>query len=141
LLSSLTIVNNLGYQKYYRPELLLPIIQENSEAPVLIAATHESLVQTGEMMGIAWQLQQQTEKKYKTNFLLVSKTAKKPEQANKKLQKIVANLPRPLDVWTVNFNAEVALNLIPKIILNHCQLDSKNYPYIDGYTYKRYQCR
>ena len=140
LLSSLTIVNNLGYQKYYRPELLLPIIQETSNVPVLIAATHESLVQTGEIMGIAWQLQQQ-EKTSNIKFLLISRITKKPELANKKLQEIVAKLPYPLDIWTVNFNAEIALNSIPEIALDKCRLDTTNYPYIDGYTYKRYECR
>ena len=120
--------------------LFRSIIQEKSTVPVLIAATHESLVQTGEIMGIAWQLQQQG-KTSDIKFILISKTGKNPEQANNKLQEIVENLPRPLDVWTVNFNAEIALNSIPTVNLNKCQLDTTNYPYIDGYTYKRYQCR
>jgi uncharacterized membrane protein len=131
LLSSLTIVANLGYQKYYRPELLLPIIQKNSAVPVLIASTHESLVQTGEMMGIAWELQKNSQKS-DIQFLLATKTEKNTQQATKKLQEIVTNMPRPLDVWTVNFNAAIALD--------KCLLDSTNYTRINGYSYKRYQC-
>lgn len=139
LLSSLTVITNLGYRKYYRPELLLPIIQENSSVPVLIAATHESLVQTGEMMGIAWELQK-NQQKSNIKFILVTKKDKNAEQATKKLQEVVRKIPRPLDVWTVNFNAAISLNSIPAITLDKCLPDVTNYPYIDGYSYRRYRC-
>ncbi|MDB9512532.1 glycosyltransferase [Kamptonema animale CS-326] len=55
LLSGVTVVSNLGYQKYYKPDLLVSIIREISKVPVLIATTHNTHVQTGEMMGIAWE--------------------------------------------------------------------------------------
>ncbi|WP_449417598.1 glycosyltransferase family 39 protein [Phormidium nigroviride] len=55
LLSSVTVFSNLGYQKYYKPDLLVSIIREVSTVPVLIATTHNTHVQTGEMMGIAWE--------------------------------------------------------------------------------------
>ncbi|NJL89273.1 MAG: glycosyltransferase [Coleofasciculaceae cyanobacterium SM2_1_6] len=55
--SGLTVATNLAYQKYYRPDFLVPIIQTNSRSPIVIATTHNTLVQTGEMMGIAWEWQ------------------------------------------------------------------------------------
>lgn len=53
LVSALTVVFNLGYQKYYRPDLLVQLIHQVSHDPVLIATTHKTHVQIGEMMGIA----------------------------------------------------------------------------------------
>lgn len=53
LLSAFTVVFNLGYQKYYRPDLLVQLIHKVSHDPVLIATTHKTHVQIGEMMGIA----------------------------------------------------------------------------------------
>ncbi|EHJ15086.1 hypothetical protein [Crocosphaera watsonii] len=41
-------------------------------------------------------------------------------------------MSKPLEVWAVNFNAEIELN--------NCTLDTTKYPYIDGYGYKRYIC-
>ncbi|HEY9666685.1 MAG TPA: glycosyltransferase, partial [Coleofasciculaceae cyanobacterium] len=61
LLSGITVINNLGYQKYYRPDLLAPVIQKASSAPILIATTHNTLVQTGEMMGLAWEFKRVAE--------------------------------------------------------------------------------
>ena len=55
-LGAVTVLINLGYQKYYRPEQLISVIKENSSQPVLIATTHKSLVQVGEMMGIGLEL-------------------------------------------------------------------------------------
>ncbi|MCZ2207916.1 MAG: glycosyltransferase, partial [Cylindrospermopsis raciborskii PAMP2011] len=46
---------NLGYQKSYRPNILVPIIAENSNSQPLIATIHHNLTETGEIMGIAWE--------------------------------------------------------------------------------------
>lgn len=53
LLSAIVVVCNLGYQKYYRPDLLVQLMQNASHTPILIATTHKTHVQIGEMMGIA----------------------------------------------------------------------------------------
>ncbi len=53
LLSAITVVCNFGYQKYYRPDLLVQLIQNVSPAPILIATEQKTHVQIGEMMGLA----------------------------------------------------------------------------------------
>jgi uncharacterized membrane protein len=73
LFSGITVISNLGYQKYYRPDLLVPVIQKASSAPILMATTHNTLVQTGEMMGLAWELKRATDvqnSRLKPQFLL-----------------------------------------------------------------------
>ena len=130
-LGGMTVSSNLGYTKYYRPDILVNIIEKNSSVPILITTTHKSLVQTGEMMGIAWELKQQSSH-LKTDFLLISEDKKEPQKATFTLQKSLNNLPRPLDLWSVNFQAPLELK--------NCRVDEQDFPYINGYAYRRYHC-
>lgn len=110
LLSGITVVNNLGYQKYYRPDLLLPIMQQASKVPIVIATTHNTLVQTGEMMSLAWEFKGKTNlQKSAPKFLLAHQDQDTCEgttcAASQTLQQTIAQLPKPLDLWLVNFKA------------------------------------
>ncbi|MEW5858332.1 MAG: phospholipid carrier-dependent glycosyltransferase, partial [Cyanobacteriota bacterium] len=101
LLSGLTVACNLGYQKYYRPDLLVPQIiklQDSSsssvQVPILIATTHKTHVQNGEMMGIAWEIKQQAVQPREIQFLLAHQD-QNPQTSTAALQKTLATLPRP----------------------------------------------
>ena len=131
-LSSLTVIANLGYQKYYRPDLLVSLLQKNSNLPILIATTHISLVQTGEMMGIAWELKQKPSSQ-PVNFLLAHQDEPESPIATKTLQQETQNLPRPFELWTVNFHA-------PQELTN-CVRKKQKLPHIDGYEYEVHQCK
>jgi uncharacterized membrane protein len=130
-LGAVTVMINLGYQKYYRPEELISVIKQTSSQPVLIATTHKSLVQVGEMMGIGLELKNKNELE-NVSFFLVNQTKENDPQATKILQETVENISDPVEVWTVNFNAPIELN--------NCTIDPEKYPYIDGYGYQRYIC-
>lgn len=132
LLSAVTVIINLGYQKYYRPDLFVSLLKETSNLPVLIATTHASLVQTGEMMGIAWELQQEPFSQ-PVNFLLAHQEERESLLATKTLQQEMQKIPRPFDLWAVNFYA-------PKNIDN-CVKDESKFPHIDGYGYEVYRCK
>ncbi|MEC4806260.1 MAG: glycosyltransferase family 39 protein [Jaaginema sp. PMC 1079.18] len=129
--SAITVINNLGYQKYYRPDLFRPILEKSPASTVLIATTHETLVQTGEMMGIAWLLKDRP-KADNTHFLLAHQPQKDSPVATKTLQKAIQKMPRSLDLWLVNFYAPVKLD--------DCALDPQTFPGIDGYNYQLYHC-
>ncbi|MBD2085839.1 phospholipid carrier-dependent glycosyltransferase [Coleofasciculus sp. FACHB-542] len=138
LLSGLTVACNLGYQKYYRPDLLVPPIIElqdspssSVQVPILIATTHKTHVQNGEMMGIAWELKQQAVQPREIQFLLAHQD-QNPQTSTAALQKTLATLPRPLDVLLVNFHAPIELD---KCVTN------ANFPSVDGYETKLYYCR
>lgn len=126
LLSGITVVSNLGYQKYYRPDLLVPEIHNVSSVPILIATTHNTLVQTGEMMGLAWEFKRSAiePSPLKPMFLLAHQEQQQCISAAERLNvidaaggttcrasstlgKAIAQLPRPLDLWLVNFKAPV----------------------------------
>ena len=109
----------------------MSVIKETASQPVLIATTHKSLVQVGEMMGIGLELKKKNELE-NVSFLLVSQTLENSPQATKTLTETVENISDPLEVWTVNF--------IAPIELKNCTVDKKKYPYIDGYGYQRYMC-
>jgi uncharacterized membrane protein len=143
LLSGITVVSNLGYQKYYRPDLLVPAIQQASSAPVLIATTHNTLVQTGEMMGIAWEFQRAADASkspINPQFLLAHQDQNQCQgtdcRASKTLQKTLAQLPRPLDLWLVNFKAPVEEDL-PNCFAEEATQYQKS---VDGYANQLYHC-
>lgn len=136
LISAISVTFNLGYRKYYRPDLFLPVIEQNSSVPVLIATTHKSLVQTGEMMGIAWELKfsgLQTNIE-NTQFLLAHQ-AQNPNTSTVALEKTIKELPRPFDLWLVNFHAPISQEV------EKCLLDDQKLPVIYGYDYKLYHCK
>jgi uncharacterized membrane protein len=130
-LSGLTVVFNLGYQKYYGTNKLLEVTQAHSNHPLLIATTHKTLVQTGEMMGIAWQIKQKNPL-LKPQFILVHQQEKNSPESHKILKESLGKLPKPVDVWAVNFQAELDLK--------ECHLSSEKFPYISGYSYQHYLC-
>lgn len=131
LCSGITVVSNLGYQKYYRPDLLQPILEESQASTVLIATTHETLVQTGEMMSIAWLLKD-SPLAANTKFLLAHQPQKNSKVATETLNYTLKKLPRSLDLWLINFYAPIELN--------DCTLDRQAFPHLDGYNYQLYHC-
>ncbi|MEM6400431.1 MAG: glycosyltransferase [Cyanobacteria bacterium P01_D01_bin.116] len=137
LLSGITVVSNLGYQKYYQPDLLVPIIENVSDnKPVLIATTHRSLAQTGEMMGIAKQLKA-SNSSINAQFLLIREN-QKSDTVTKKLIEEIQTLPRPFDLWLTNFRTveKNSLTALPSCIPN-----TQTLPAVDGYEYKIYHCQ
>ena len=150
LLSGITVVNNLGYQKYYRPDLLVPVMQKASSVPILIATTHNTLVQTGEMMGLAWEFKRSNDA---PQFLLAHQeqqqcvsgveggsTQGKAEEttcrASTTLGKAIAQLPRPLDLWLVNFKAPV----VPEPPNCFAEDITQYQTSVNGYTARLYHC-
>jgi uncharacterized membrane protein len=146
LLSGVTVVNNLGYQKYYRPDLLVPMLQKTSSVPVLIATTHNTLVQTGEMMSIAWEFQRADDFKesvLKPQFLLAHQDQEQCVslqgtdcRASTTLQQTLAQLPRPLDLWLVNFKAPVEQDLPNCFAEETSQYQTS----VDGYQTQLFHC-
>ncbi|NJL83067.1 MAG: hypothetical protein HC890_09115 [Chloroflexaceae bacterium] len=130
--SALTVAFNLGYQKYYRPEQVVAALASKTvpTVPVVLATTQETLVQTGEMMGIAWQLREQAWAN-SVQYLLVHQPGPNSPDATQILAEKIAELPRPLELWTVNFRAPV--------VLDDCDFPSR-LPYINGYEVRIFKC-
>ncbi|MEB3309514.1 MAG: glycosyltransferase family 39 protein [Snowella sp.] len=132
ILSGLSITHNLGYRKYYDPTQFLKVVQSHSTVPALIATTHQSLVQTGEMMGLAWALKHHSAIAPNPTFLLIHQTEENSPETTQKLKEILEKETKPLDVWAVNFHAPVNLP--------QCVVDNQAFPAINGYGYQHYHC-
>ena len=151
LLSSITVIYNLGYQKYYRPDLFVQLIQNTSKLPVLIATTQKTHVQIGEMIGVAREFKIQNTKDKLKDFqffasprpsappvapssplFLLAHQDDEPNTSSIVLENTLKGLPRPFDVWLVNFYA-------PKRVDNCLQIE-RRLPPINGYNYELYRC-
>ncbi|MEG4344819.1 glycosyltransferase family 39 protein [Microcoleus sp. A003_D6] len=150
--SGVTVNSNLGYRKYYKPDLLIPIMRELSKVPVLIATTQSTHVEIGELMGIGWEWERRKKEEGRRKkeegrrkkedvkasdspqFLLVNQRRDEPEIAAGTLDKTLSQLQRPLDLWLVNFRAPVNL------AAQKCQLEPGDLPAVDGYEYQVYHC-
>jgi uncharacterized membrane protein len=154
LLGSLTVVNNFAYQKPDRPDQLVPIIRATSQVPVLIATAHQTHEQTRELMGLALEYRRQVEADLESTGLdradhrtdlSQASSAEQPQfllahlepnsnTAVEILQQTIARLPRPFDLWTVNFLPIVQPDL------DTCALDLVDRPKMHGYDYRLYHC-
>ena len=132
--SAVTVICNLGYQKYYRPDLFVQLIQQISPVPVLITTTHKTYVHTGEMMGVAREIKLANSLQ-KPLFLLAHQD-KNPNTSTIALENTLNKLPRPFDLWLVNFHAPVA-EAVKTCVVS----DTQSMPSIDGYEYKLYHCQ
>ena len=143
-LGGLTVTSNLGYQKPDRADLLVPLILTKSQVPVLIATAHKTHEQTGEMMALGWDFNRQNHLSKSTNtdistnsplFLLADQESDSHDSAIT-LQTTLAQLPRPLDLWLVNFprGSSTAES-------ENCAVDAQPSSKINGYKYQLYHCQ
>ncbi|RCJ22464.1 glycosyltransferase [Nostoc sp. ATCC 43529] len=132
--SAITVISNLGYQKYYRPDLFVQLIQQISSTPILIATTHKTHVHSGEMMGIAREIKLGNSPQ-NTQFLLAHQD-QDPNSSSIALENTLKTLPRPFDLWLVNFHAPTAEAVKTCLISN-----TESLPNVDGYEYQLYHCQ
>ncbi|MBD2531455.1 glycosyltransferase [Nostoc flagelliforme FACHB-838] len=132
--SAVTVICNLGYQKYYRPDLFVELIQQTSPTPVLIATTHKTYVHTGEMMGVAREIK--LANSLQNPLFLLAHQGQDPNTSTIALAETLKKLPRPFDLWLVNFHAPVA-----EAVKTCITSDTKSMPSVDGYEYKLYHCQ
>jgi uncharacterized membrane protein len=141
LLGGLTVISDLGYHKPYRPDLLMHTIQKVSQSPVLIAINHYNHIETAKMIGLGWEFQRNNalHSAASPQFLLGHQNCdptpgKECAALTALLQQTLPQLPRPLDLWTVNFPAPVNLEA------QNCFSDFPSWPQAHGYDYQLYHC-
>lgn len=134
-LGALTVVNNFAYQKVERPELVVPEIvkAQHSNTPVIIATLHRTHGQTGEMMSLAWQLQQFYD--LKPQFVFAHSETGDNRQATKSLIEAISEVPRPFQLWLVNFFPSKRLKT------RGCSAGDRQIKRTTGYVYQLYTCQ
>ena len=137
LIGALTVASGFAYQKTHRPDLVVDLIREKSQAPVVVAIAHHTHGQTGRLMGLAWELRQPDTN---ASFYLDHQTCKlrKDQPCNfptPQLHETLKEIPRPFDLWLINYQG------IADLTTEQCDFDNvvKN-KRVDGYKSQRYHC-
>ncbi len=136
LVSGAVVANNYGYRKYYRPNQLAQTIAKSFPKSVLIATTHNSLVQVGEMMGLAREMRHIDGVK-QTQFLFAHQPHKLCEGkcgSTTILRQTLDRILRPIDLWLINFHA-------PLDLPETCNQDELVTGGVIGYNYRLYHCQ
>ncbi|MBD2463324.1 glycosyltransferase [Oscillatoria sp. FACHB-1407] len=139
LLSGLTVVANLGFQKTHRPDLVVEAIRENAQAPPLVAIAHYTHGQTGRLMGVAWEWQRTATANETAPRYLLAHQDNNPRSPIIALRRSLISLPRPLDLWLVNFQRVPERPLRSLLQQQGCAATSERRA-IDGYQYELYRC-
>ncbi|MBD3881747.1 glycosyltransferase [Phormidium tenue FACHB-886] len=143
-LGGLTVLANLGYQKTHRPDVVAQEIQERSQGDTLVTIVHQTHGQTGRLMGVAWELLQSTPAENSSaplipHFLLAHQTQNQ-RSVIMTLRKAMTELPRPLDLWVINFQTVPEPPLNRFLEQQNCDAETKNL-YTDGYRFRLYRCK
>lgn len=141
-LGSLTVVNNLGYQKTHRPDLVARTIREASLGKTVIAIPYRSHGQTGRLMGIAWEFQhprKPSQAPMEAQFLLTHRSENSASIVSS-LRQAMMELSRPLELWLINFQ-DVSERALNRVLQQESCLPKDNPESVDGYRYQQYRCR
>jgi hypothetical protein len=134
LCGSATVVADFAYQKPDRPDLVVPVMlaTHRESHPVLIATTHKTHEQTGEMLGLAWEFRQAS-RQFSPQFLLAHKDTD-PLTATRSLHAALAEMSGPQDLWLVNFSAPLELEG------HNCAPEPEVEGGVSGYDFELYRC-
>ncbi|WP_160148533.1 glycosyltransferase family 39 protein [[Leptolyngbya] sp. PCC 7376] len=103
-LGSLTVINNLAYQKPYQPTPIIQQIEKDAQ-PALILTYHKSIVQIGEMMAIAWE-RYRSSSPSDISFALIP-YQDNPENYHPDFEQIIAKYPnQEFKLWTLNLQED-----------------------------------
>jgi uncharacterized membrane protein len=139
LIGSLTVVFNLSYQKIHRPDVVAQEIRQHPAQTSLVAIAHRTHGQTGRVMGIAWQLRQTQSPQSPQPFYLLAHHSQQPRSVTIALRKALNQLPKPLNLWLVNFQDVPTQPLDTVLKQYNCRSSMRNQS-VDGYRYRLYQC-
>lgn len=141
LVGAFTVLLDLGYQKTHRPDVVATAIyqqaQDQLEGNTLIAIPHQTHGQTGRLMGIALNLQQQRLAR-EPLFLLAHET-QNPRSVVNTLRQAIEQLSGPLDLWLINFQDILQSPLNSMLEQQDCLPRTKSRS-VDGYRYRLYHC-
>ena len=142
IFGALTVVTNFAYQKVERPDVVVPaMVQAHHKVaattPVMITTLHNTHGQTGEMMSLAWQFQQllqQDKLNFEPKFLLAHSDREDNSTAMQTLYQQLDKMPRPFQLWVVNFPAPLQLET------HNCTTQDERKRKATGYRYQLYSC-
>lgn len=135
-LGSLTVVNNYGYQKSQRADILAQHIVTTSTAPRIIASAYYTHAELRSLISLGLELKSlQNPDSLAQKFILIPRNEKTSDDNLSNLENVLKSEPKPLELWTVN------LKLNEEALQQISCFRKKNQPDINGYRYRLYQCQ
>ena len=138
VLGSLTVVNNLGFQKSRRADALAAYIQHTATSSPLIAMTHQTHSEIRELVALALSFERLNRTENIANaprFTLVSDNQYGEDNLAANLQQAVAEQSQPLNF--ISINLELKDNRLKKL---GCDRDKKRNLSDSGYGDRFYFC-
>ncbi len=149
LCGSLSVSFDFAFQKPDRPDQVVQDIRDFyreweaktgepwTSRPLVLAITHKTHSETSKMMGIAWEWQKPLSGIgsgiQPPQFLLIQRNPY-TFYATRGLREATADLPRPFELWLVNFSATPGFRLLD------CTMEKTVKYRAPGYHYKRHVC-
>ena len=108
ILGSLTVINNLGFQKSRRTDALAAYIQQTATSPPLVAMTHQTHSEIRELVALALSFEQlnRTEISNEPRFTLVSDNRYGEDNLAVNLRQAAAQPSQPLNFIGINLDIE-----------------------------------
>ena len=137
----LTVINNYGYQRSRRADILVKEMQTQSKAAPLIATTYQTHAEIRALIALGLELKRQENKSnisgnFQPQFILAKRQQNKKLTPDSTLAKFLSQKSKPIDLWGINLKIEAR-----ELEAFNCQKYSGNQPKINGYSYRLYNCR
>ncbi|MGD1714211.1 glycosyltransferase family 39 protein [Dapis sp. BLCC M172] len=141
LCGGLTVINNYGYQKSRRADLLVEMIKTQSKSPLLVATTYQTHAEIRALIALGLELKRQEYQNnisdfFQPKFLLSKRQENQRLTPDSTLAKFLSQTSRPIDLWGVNFKVESS-----DLEAFNCRKYSGKKSNINGYRYRLYNCR
>ncbi|MGD1702831.1 glycosyltransferase family 39 protein [Dapis sp. BLCC M229] len=141
LCGSLTVVNNYGYQRSRRADLLVEAIKTQSKSSPLVATTYQTHAEIRALIALGLEFKRQESKTksadfFQPQFLLVKRQQNQKLTPDSALAKFLSQTSRPVDLWGVNLKVEKS-----DLETFNCRKYSGSQPKVNGYRYRLYNCR
>ncbi|MEO1296548.1 MAG: hypothetical protein AAFW75_12210 [Cyanobacteria bacterium J06636_16] len=151
LISTLLVVTDFAFIKFYAPDRFIPFVQQHSENPIVFATTEEIAAQPtvigAKFLSIGWEIERHYPPEEATSgwaiapkFFVLKEGYGIQESVASRLAAKVSEIDYPFDLWTIRRHIDPDdpfLTSIPSA----CRLDPQT-PQGNkgGYSYVHYQC-
>ncbi|MBW4623442.1 MAG: glycosyltransferase family 39 protein [Cyanosarcina radialis HA8281-LM2] len=130
----LTVISNFGFQKTTHPDILVAKIQQISRVPVALAIFHQTPHEVRVLMELGLQLKSLPPNSNFPQFILAHQ-GDNPEPPSEVIDRAIAPIPRPLDLWLINSGVELESKL------KNCSPYFPKTQILFGHHHQLYQCR
>lgn len=142
LIGSLFVVFNLSFQKYYRADRFIPLMQSASAHPVIIGTptlvTAQPTAIGIEIMSLAWEIKRhfnpETDPDWQTapRFVVLEHNTETGLEPEGTLSQLLTTEARPFDLWLLNYG--------PDLNSQGCYIPAEGNGHKGSFSYNHYVC-